>query len=120
MGYSKEITQEILKCYARGLTAHETVQFFKEKRKMKIGVQTIYRHRKNLTAAILIEEMLRNQKRDISDAPLHLRLKYRDKLLEKLLPHMYKILAKREKKVTIDLEKFNKELWSIVTSNRKS
>jgi hypothetical protein len=115
MVYAKDITELIVKCHGRGLTAKETVDYLKDTHNIKIGLQTIYRHRRSITAAEIIEEMLMAQKRDIAEADIRLRLKYRDKLLDKLLPQMYRILTKKEKRETIDLEKLNKELMSIVS-----
>jgi hypothetical protein len=59
-----------------------------------------------------------SQKKDISMVNIRLRLNYRDKLLDKLLPHMYRILAKKEeKKPSLDLNIFKDEVFKVAVKN---
>ena len=64
-----------------GLTAEETVDYLKEKHKISVALQTVYNHRKSLTAQDMVDELLRQQNRDIALADRALKLKYRDRVL---------------------------------------
>jgi hypothetical protein len=58
-------------------------------------LNTIYTHRKGLTTQHLIDELLRQQERDITKTSLEeLRLKYRNELLKILMPIKAEILSK--------------------------
>jgi hypothetical protein len=85
--YSKEVTAVILSDWAKGASAEETIVHLKEKFGRSPCLNTIYTHRNGLTAEMLVDELLRQQERDITkaDNPA-LRMKYRDLLLAKLLP----------------------------------
>ena len=89
MTYSREVTGKIVECWGLGFTAEETVTAIAEWKNIRIGLATVYRHRHSLTAQQIIDELLRKQLRDIAkvdaDKP-GLAMKYRDKLLEKLIP----------------------------------
>jgi len=87
MGYKKEVTNLIVECWALGFTAEETVKALDQKHSLKIGLATVYRHRHSITAQTIIDELIRKQLRDIAgaDNPTA-RMKYRDKLLAKLIP----------------------------------
>ena len=87
MTYSREITNKIVECWGLGFTAEETVTAIAEWKGIRIGLATVYRHRHSLTAQQIIEELMRKQMRDIAkEDNSDLRMKYRDKLLEKLIP----------------------------------
>ena len=86
MTLSKTTTQLIVQCWCNGLTAEETVDYLKEKHKISVALQTVYNHRKSLTAQDMIDELLRQQNRDIALADRALKLKYRDRVLAKLMP----------------------------------
>ena len=87
MTYSREITNKIVECWGLGFTAEETVTAIAEWKDIHIGLATVYRHRHSLTAQQIIDELLRKQMRDIAkEDDSDLRMKYRDKLLEKLIP----------------------------------
>jgi hypothetical protein len=86
MTLSKTTTQLIVQCWCNGLTAEETVDYLKEKHKISVALQTVYNHRKSLTAQDMVDELLRQQNRDIALADRALKLKYRDRVLAKLMP----------------------------------
>lgn len=94
MGYKRAVTETIVHCWGKGLSASETVTWIKEKLNLDVGIATVYRHRHSLTAKDIIEELMREQRRDIalcqSDAT---RMKYRDKLLKKLIPELITMKA---------------------------
>lgn len=104
MGYSKEITRTIVYCWGKGFTAEETVEYIKKTHNTKVGLSTVYRHRHSLTAKDIIEELMRQQRRDIalcqSDKT---RMTFRDKLLEKLIPKA--IEMKTEGNLKVDISK---------------
>ena len=86
--YPKHITERIVELWALGFTAEETRTAISEQYK-NIGLATVYRHRHNLTAKNLIDELLRHQERAIlkanADNPV-VAMKYRNELLKILLP----------------------------------
>ena len=86
MGYTKQVTYKIVECWGLGLTAEETVDAIEQWRGIRIGLATVYRHRHSITGQKIIDELFRKQLRDIAQADPETRLKYRDKLLEKLIP----------------------------------
>jgi hypothetical protein len=87
MGYPKEITETIVLCWGKGYTAQETVEYIQKIHKKSVSKKTVYRHRHSLTAQEIIEELMRQQLRDIAlcQSPTA-KMKYRDKLLDKLIP----------------------------------
>ena len=87
MGYGKEFTASVVHYWSLGLSAKETVDILKEKRKRNVGLATIYRHRKSFTAQTMIDELIRKQLRDIAaSTDSNLKMKYRGKLLDNLMP----------------------------------
>jgi len=85
--YSKEVTNKIVECWGLGFTAEETVKTIKEWKDITIALHTVYRHRHSLTAQQIIEELMRKQFRDIAnEEDSEVRMRFRDKLLEKLIP----------------------------------
>ena len=87
MGYSREITETIVLCWGKGYTAEETREYIKKSFNKNPHLNTIYAHRHSLTAQQIIEELMRQQLRDIAlcQSPTA-KMKYRDKLLDKLIP----------------------------------
>jgi len=85
--YSKEVTTIILADWAKGASAEETRKHLEDTVGISPCLNTIYTHRNGLTAQMLVDELLRQQQRDIvkADNPA-LRMKYRDLLLAKLMP----------------------------------
>lgn len=87
MTYSKEVTNKIVECWGLGFTAEETVKTMKEWKGVHIGLATVYRHRHSLTAKEIIDELMRKQFKDIAnEEDSEVRMRFRDKLLEKLIP----------------------------------
>ena len=87
MTYSREVTHKIVECWGLGLTAEETVKAIQEWKGITIALGTVYNHRHSITAQNIIDELIRKQLRDIAkEDDSDLRMKYRDKLLEKYIP----------------------------------
>ena len=87
MTYSREVTHKIVECWGLGLTAEETVKAIQEWKDITIALGTVYNHRHSITAQNIIDELIRKQLRDIAkEDDSDLRMKYRDKLLEKYIP----------------------------------
>jgi len=97
MGYNKQVTNRIVELWALGFTAEETVTTLKDDHPT-ISLATIYRHRHNLTAQHLIDELLRRQERAIfradTDNP-ELGMKYRNELLKILLPQRIEAISRQ-------------------------
>jgi hypothetical protein len=86
MTFSKEIIQRIVHLWGIGATAEETVKALKGEG-VKISLHCVYNLRRSLTAQQIIDELMREQRRDIarSEDPAT-RMKYRDLLLAKMVP----------------------------------
>jgi hypothetical protein len=79
------VIERIVTLWTMGATAKETVAALRNEN-IKIGLQTVYRLRRGLTATELIDELMRLQMRAIAECPnLALQLKYGDRLLGKLM-----------------------------------
>jgi len=105
MTHTKQTTHRIVEMWGLGFTAEETVRAFREEYSIHIGLATVYRKRHSITAQEIIDEIMRKQLRDIArDDSSDLRMKYRDKLLEKLIPQRIESLSvqKIEQHVKID------------------
>ena len=105
MTYSREITHMIVECWGLGLTAEETRTYIHRTKEVMIALNTVYRHRHGLTAQQIIDELIRKQMRDIAkEEDSDVRMKYRDKLLEKFIPQRIESLSvqKIEHRVKID------------------
>jgi len=86
--FPKTVTDKIVEYWAKGLSASETVKAFREDN-VSISLNTVYAHRHSLTAQHLINELLRQQRRDITKAESsnpELAMKYRNELLKILMP----------------------------------
>jgi hypothetical protein len=93
--YSKEVTAIILQDWAKGASAEETHKHLLEVYGKAPCLNTIYAHRNSLTTQHLIDELLRQQERDITKTSTEeLRLKYRNELLKILMPIKAEILSK--------------------------
>jgi hypothetical protein len=103
MTYTKEVTNLIVYYWGKGLTAEETRKIINEKTGIKVGLATVYRHRHSLTAEQIIDTLFTDQRRDIALATdIGLRMKYRDNLLTKLMPHKFAIRTEhRDVKVDV-------------------
>ena len=85
--YPKDVTAFIVYCWGHGLTGEETVKALQDKRGLKVSLNTVYRKRQSMTAAEMIEELEREQLRDIAATEdEELKLKYRNEFLKILLP----------------------------------
>ncbi len=85
--YPKDVTAFIVYCWGHGLTGEETAKALQDKKSLKVSLATIYRKRQSLTAMEMIDELEREQLRDIaSTEDEELKLKYRNELLKILLP----------------------------------
>ena len=88
MTYNKAVTARIVDLWCLGLTAEGTVAELAVTG-IKVGLATVYRHRHGIAAQQILAELLREQLRDISEAAdVRVRLKYRWKLLEKLMDRL--------------------------------
>lgn len=86
MTISNNGIKRIVELWALGASAEETVKRMRDEG-FKIAIASVYRHRHSITASQMVEEITRRQLRDIAQADMPLALKYRDKLLEKMMPH---------------------------------
>jgi hypothetical protein len=123
MTYSKEVTNLVVECWGLGFTAEETVRTINEKKGVLIGLATIYRKRHSLTAQQIIEELMLKQMRDIAEEEdSDLRMKYRDKLLEKLVPQRIEAFEKREVNVNTTVTNIDASLrdyqWALEEAAR--
>jgi len=93
--YSKEVTATILADFAKGASAEETRLHLEEVLGVKPALNTIYAHRKSVTVEQLVDELLRQQERDITkETDSYKRMMFRDKLLDKLMPLKQEIVTK--------------------------
>lgn len=93
--YSKEVTTIILADFARGATAEETRQHLKDTLSIEPSLNTIYTHRHSITTEQLVDELQRQQERDITkEQNSEVRMKYRNELLKILVPLRAEILTK--------------------------
>lgn len=93
--YSKEVTAVILADHARGATAEETQKHLQDTYQIAPSLNTIYAHRRSITAEQLVDELQRQQERDITkETNSDIRMKYRNELLKMLLPIKAEIISK--------------------------
>lgn len=87
MAYSKEVTAIILADWAKGASAEETRRHLQDVYGKAPCLNTIYAHRKRLTTDDLVDELMRQQLRDITTAQNpRTKMHYRNELLKLLLP----------------------------------
>lgn len=93
--YSKEVTAVILADHAKGATAEETQKHLQDIYQIAPSLNTIYAHRRSITAEQLVDELQRQQERDITkETNSDIRMKYRNELLKMLLPIKAEIISK--------------------------
>ena len=93
--YSKEVTALILADHAKGASAEETRSHLQQILGVAPALNTIYTHRKSITTEQIVDELLRQQERDITkEENSDTRMFYRDKLLDKLMPLKQEIITK--------------------------
>lgn len=93
--YSKEVTAVILADHAKGATAEETQKHLQDIYQIAPSLNTIYAHRRSITAEQLVDELQRQQERDITkETNSEIRMKYRNELLKMLLPIKAEIISK--------------------------
>lgn len=115
MTHTKETIHRIVEMWGLGFTAEETRRALREQYRTHVGLATVYRKRHSITAQEIIDELMRKQMRDIArDDNSDLRMKYRDKLLEKLIPQRVESLSvqKIEQHVKIDATEDEDEVLS--------
>lgn len=122
--YPKTVTQEIVKAWAKGASAEETVTYLQTEIGVHVCLNTIYKKRKSLEAQEMIDELLRQQLREIVSADdKELKLKYRNELLKIFMPIRQEILSKNitvnktelTMNVTTDLLKQYEDLFKEAT-----
>ena len=87
--YPKLITEKIIELQAKGFSAEETRSYFEQEQGLKIGINTVYRHRKSVVGQEIADEMVRAQQRSIrrqEEKNPGLAMKYRNELLKLLIP----------------------------------
>ena len=77
----------------RGLTDSEISVRMTEEGYRRVSMHTVNRLLNGVEAKLFVDELLRLQLRDITISDTHLRLKYRDKILEKLMPRQTQPVA---------------------------
>ena len=84
--FSKTVIQRIVNLWGIGASAEETVKALQDE-DVKISLHAVYNIRRGLTAQQMIDELQREQQRDIAKCDdSALKMKYRDLLLAKLIP----------------------------------
>jgi polyphosphate kinase len=85
--YKTTVTHEIVKAWAKGASAEETKKYLEAELGLHICLNTIYKKRRSLEAQEMIDELVRNQLRDITTTKNEqLKMQYRNELLKILLP----------------------------------
>lgn len=93
--YGKEIIATIISDHAKGATAEEIQRHLMEIYSVRPCTNTIYDHCKAITVEQVVDELQRQQERDITkETDSDVRMYYRDKLLEKLMPLKQIIISK--------------------------
>ncbi len=80
----------ILTLKMRGLNDNEISKRMKEEGYDKVSRRTIQRILKTISKAEMVDELLAQQQRDITQADIEIRLKFRDRLLDKYIPQNIK------------------------------
>lgn len=85
--YGKEVLAIILADYAKGASAEETQRHLQDTLHIKPCTNTIYAHRNEITIDQLIDELARQQERDITkEEDSDIRMHYRNELLKLFVP----------------------------------
>ena len=123
--YRKEVTRLIIECWGKGLSAEETRKFIDKKEGILIGLNTVYRHRHSITGQKIIDELFRQQRRDIAlEQDSDKRMKYRNELLKILVPQRIESISferreniNRVEDVSELLEKYEQSINRAVKGN---
>ena len=87
MTYGKEIHAIILTDFAKGATAEETQKHLQDALNIKPCTNTIYAHRGKFTIDQVVDELARQQERDITkEENSDIRMHYRNELLKLFVP----------------------------------
>ena len=87
MTYGKEIHAIILTDFAKGATAEETQKHLQDALNVKPCTNTIYKHRGTFTIDQVVDELARQQERDITkEENSDIRMHYRNELLKLFVP----------------------------------
>ena len=106
--FPKTVTERIVELWGLGFSAEETRKAFSDQN-ISICLNTIYKHRRSLTAQNLIDQLISKQLRAIlksNEANPELAMRYRNELLKILIPQRIESYAysKEEKSVKVDVE----------------
>ena len=88
----------------RGLTDSEISVRMTEEGYRRVSMHTINRLLNGVEAKLFVDELLRLQLRDITISDTHLRLKYRDKILEKLMPRRVEQMVDGSSEIRVVVE----------------
>lgn len=117
--YSKIITEEIIRLQAHGFSAEETRDYLQKEYDIRPALNTIYKHRRSPVGVEMLQELIRQQERDILKSSTEnraLALKYRSDLIGKLMDKLLPDLANIETSHTERIEEI-KVLWLKNESN---
>jgi len=97
------VIQRIVNLWGIGASAEETVKALQDEN-VEISLHAVYNIRKGLTAQQMIDELQREQQRDIAkcETPA-LKMKYRDLLLAKLIPQRVEQKIEGEENVKVEI-----------------
>ena len=107
--YPRQVTELIIYYQALGFSAEETRKVLKEQNGININLNTIYKHRRSPIGQEMINELIRQQQRDILKVDAEnkpLAMKYRNELLKLLLqkPTEINVSASAQAQTGIDEE----------------
>jgi hypothetical protein len=107
--YPRQVTELIIYYQALGFSAEETRKVLKEQNGININLNTIYKHRRSPIGQEMINELIRQQQRDILKVDAEnkpLAMKYRNELLKLLLqkPTEINVSASAKAQTGIDEE----------------
>ena len=88
----------------RGLTDSEISARMTEEGYRRVSMHTVNRLLNGVEAKLFVDELLRLQLRDITISDTHLRLKYRDKILEKLMPRRVEQMVDGSSEIRVVVE----------------
>lgn len=91
--YAKTVTEKIIHYQALGFTGEETRNALQEDFGIHPCLNTVYKHRRSPVGVEMLCELIRHQERDIlkasSTEQREIAMKYRDKLIEKLMDRLF-------------------------------
>lgn len=95
MTYGKEIKATAISDHSKGATATEIQKHLTEVYNVKPCTNTIYDWISNVTIEQIVDELMRQQERDITkESDSDLRMHYRNELLKLLMPAKQEIISK--------------------------